>query len=268
MKLNKLMAGLLLSGIALSGATTALAAEETTEGTVKFNSELATESYIILPGTFDERIQPEGGASATSGAMRINYVPDFNFGELGITSVNASYAADMGTYFTYNEDGTVSTTKKNIPQFAQVADASGNNAGGFTLKATATTFKEDVAVGGHELANTRIQFYSQTLKNNVDDKNGATTDRVSGLEAAATPLSTGAMTELNPTSDITILKTAAAGKTNGSTSSVVFADAYDHEAAIADGTKNEGVKLFVPGGESPRNAVYKSTITWTLSDEF
>lgn len=247
----------------------------TTNGTVLFTENDGVDG-LIKPGTENTTIKLEEGAS-TKGSLRLTNVPHFRFGSVKVSAQAQNYPSLLTSYQTTTTDAdgvvTPSGTDVKIPQFVQVADERGKN-GIFKVTATATNFteqgvaEEDTA---DVLENTRIQFYSQKLTNNVLDKTSGSdiTTILSGIQNKS--LTTTAMAELNST-PLTVLSTTTKGA-NASISSVVFDGSYDKDkdySTIKDDVENkenDQVKLHVPTGESPKsNVTYSSTITWSLTD--
>ncbi|WP_429948768.1 hypothetical protein IGJ55_002748 [Enterococcus sp. AZ170] len=287
------LALLAIGGTTIFGGQAAHAVEATvnedvtTEGDVKFTPNTDGTGGLIKPGTVDDTIKVADGA-ASKGALRITNVPSFRFGTVSVSAQATSYPSLLTTYQTTStdKDGIVTegTKKVKIPQFVQVADERGEAEGVFKVTAKATKFTEqDVAEGkiADVLENTRIQFYGQTLRNNVLDK-----DAVNKVDADATEILAGMnvdpaaeagkpIGELNDTTALPILSTKVAGGANGSISSIVFDGSYTTDKEydkLTDGkgnplTTNDQVKLSVPAGESPKsNVTYKSTITWNLTN--
>lgn len=266
---------LMIGGAAIIAGQPAQATEvgnPTTNGTVLFTPNDGT-GGLIKPGTIDTTIKLEEGAS-TNGSLRLTNVPYFRFGSVKVSAQEQNYPSLLTSYQTTTTDAdgvvTPSGTDVKIPQFVQVADERGKN-GQFTVTATATNFTEkDVAEGetADVLENTRIQFYSQKLTNNILDKTEGSdiTTILSGIQNKS--LATTAMAELNATTPLTVLSTTTKGA-NASISSVVFDGSYTSDKiydAVTDGI-NDQVKLYVPSGESPKsNVTYKSTISWNLTD--
>lgn len=288
------LALLAIGGTTIFGGQAAHAVEAkvnedvTTEGEVKFTPNTDGTGGLIKPGTENHTIQVADGAAST-GSLRITNVPSFRFGTVSVSAQATSYPSLLTTYQTTStdpEDGTVKvdTKKVKIPQFVQVADERGEAEGVFKVTAKATKFTEQNVAEGETpdvLENTRIQFYSQVLRNNVLDK-----DAVNHVDADATTILSGMnvdpaaeagkpIGELNDTTALPILSTKVAGGANGSISSIVFDGSYTTDKdydKLTDGkgnplTTNDQVKLSVPAGESPKsNVTYKSTITWNLTD--
>lgn len=262
MKLNKIVAGLLLSGIVLSAATSAQAAVDSkaSEGSVKFSTEPLVDYEIIKPGTYEDLITPQDGVNGTKGAIQMNWVPNFRFGEVGTSTITQKYNSLLATH-----DAGTTTGVKN-PQFVQVADARGVD-GKFRVTVSASKF----ASASHTLENTRIQFMDAGKVNtNQLDRDGVDSDASTWLSGVADGGLTGGVRNEIPTEGgaITVLQSGA-GYKSGTISSVVFDSEYTSVKDYSAATENAKVKLSVPGGDSPQAGVeYKANLTWTLEDTF
>lgn len=270
----KKQAALLLAGVAIAALAPIQASAESTTADVTFTDGDAASTVFVKPGTGDDLIDPDDGTGATTGALRINWVPNIKFGEVAISVATTNHPSLITTYDDLGEaSGAVTTTGNKIPQFVQISDTRGTVGGdGYTLKATASIFNE---TGGHTLDNTRIQFYSYRVTNSTMDKaatGGKDEDiaasSISGIAASSTPLATGAVNQLEPTQDIVILKTATKGDTDSSVTSLVFDQTYRSDKDYSSATTNDQIKLHVPMGESAKKVNYTSTLTWTLAQEY
>lgn len=271
---------LLTLGGALMVGQAAHAEDPTTNGTVQFSANSNGTGGLIKPGTpgkDEDKINvSENEGASSSGSLRLTNVPYFKFGKVIVSSTSTSYPSLLSTYqkMTKGEDGTLTPDGKDvkIPQFVQVVDERGDKTGVFKVTAKATNFTEQNVADGKTadvLENTRIQFYSQALTNNTLPEGTDISTMIEGLPTST--LSTKAIAELSPTTDLQILKTASAGSANASVSSVVFDSSYaadkDDVYNTAKDSQNPAVKLYVPAGESPKSdVVYSSTITWMLSN--
>ncbi|MTD41895.1 WxL domain-containing protein [Erwinia sp. CPCC 100877] len=220
----------------------------------------------IKPGT-DEKIEVDGGNTEPIkvGSIQLIHIPDFDFGT-NETSVNSQEYAALNEKYK-NKGG---ADKYAIPHFVQVGDVSGIQ--GTKWKVTVeqdALFKADE----HSLRGTRINIYNQTLTNNVHSTNVA--DVVTGLSIPSSSSIQIPVKGVETTGAIPVL-TAKASKTdetttNGTISSVVFADNYDAAnfgaAGPAVNSKNEDVRLSVPQSDGVQTKNYSAKLTWSLTVE-
>lgn len=255
MKLSKKLVTLSLTGgLLLASAPAAFATDTTTDGTINFKESTNLKGDTIKPETDpDEVIIPESG-SYTEGLLRIQHVPDFNFGEREIAVGLKTYNPLMKTYKSADP---LDTDTYAIPHFIQVTDIRGVNSG-WNLDVSASVFK---ASTGETLPNATITLGQKKLSNNV---HGNIADKVNVFKNNATlviPTAENATEQVLATKDNTIATT-----TNGTQTSLVLNDTYN-AATVYDATKeNEGVTFTKTSKDLPvKTVVYKSTITWNLT---
>lgn len=261
-------AGMFLMPVGVSAA-------ETTADVTFIDGE-SQPTVFVKPGTSENIISPNDGVKGTTGALRINWVPNIRFGSAAINVASTSYSSLITTYDDLDDagSGTVNAANQHIPQFVQVSDTRGTtNGDGYTLKATASVFTE--AGGSHKLNNTRIQFYSCRVTNSSLDKaaSGGADAAIANTVIAGIPTETiapvtGAINQLTPSQEVQIVRTVQRGITDASATSVVFDGSYTSNKDYSTAAYNDQVKLFVPSGEGVKKTTYQSTLTWTLSQEF
>ncbi|MBP1039420.1 WxL domain-containing protein [Vagococcus sp. BWB3-3] len=210
-----------------------------------------------LDGSKEEVIDLDGKGTAGTGPLRIQFVPNFEFGtKAGFTSDAQVQNVQVIDYKL--ADG--SASGKKIAPFVQVTNNTGNTAIRWTLSAKATTFQESDASGnpvsgGHILTGAHISLDGSTL----------TTTKGTTANAGALAAGQVAGTAI-PTDGSTVVVLRSTGDTNGKQVSNVFHNGYSEAGTYATGD-TAGVKFVKPAGESARASVnYKSTITWTLTD--
>lgn len=237
-----------------------------TDGTIKFTDSLTPETGTIvkpnendLTGSKEEPITLPGKGSNGSGSLRIQFVPNFAFGEkAGFTSDAQEQNVKVIEYS--NAAGVA--TGKYIPPFVQVTNNTGDANVKWKLNAKATKFVQvdaaGVAVpGGHELTGAHISLNGSSLTTTKGDTAGA--GLLADKQAAA-------VIPFDGTSSVTVL--SSKGDTNGKQISNVFHDNYVENGTYATGD-SAGVKFIKPSGVSARKDVnYKSIITWTLEDSY
>ena len=271
------LAALVGLSLATPLAVSAAEADTTTSGEAGFS--IDTDNIpVVKPGT-DEDIKPDKPLpnQPVVEGVKLTYAPDFNFGTNAIT-----LASGTQEYAVYNDLYTYTATptqKIEIPQFVQVADASGK----LGTKWEVTLQQEDsFKVGGNgasagtALSGSRIRLYGQTVTNNLrtpaDVIQGLTINATKGYSEVPVKTATGE----NP---ISVLKSTAVApatvlnSTNGSKSSVVFAKDYDEAdyktpstaTSVATRQKNDDVKLAVPQSDTVLAENYSATLNWTLT---
>ena len=266
-----------LVGLSLATPLAVSAVETTTSGEAGFNTD--TDNIpVVKPGT-DEDIKPDKPLpnQPVVDGVKLTYAPDFNFGTNAITLASGTQEyAVHNDLFAYTA---TPTQKVEIPQFVQVADASGK----LGTKWDVTLQQLDAfkvsgtgASAGTALSGSRIRLYGQTVTNNLrtpaDVIQGLTIDTTKGYSEVPVKTATGE----NP---ISVLKSTAvapitvANSTNGSKSSIVFAKDYDEAdyktpstaTSIVTRKKNEAVKLAVPQSDTVLAENYSATLNWTLT---
>lgn len=203
---------------------------------------------------------PDGGIDGgfSSGPLRIEFVPNFHFGELEHTTNTQEYPAIWPVQV--DADG----NQTNTAHFAQVTDETGNATQKWQLEVSQTT---PFTNGASVLENTRIKLYAGSIYNS-NSANAAATD-----ELLTMPTIDGAAGEAIPmTADgsVKLLQVKEGKGTNGSQSSFVFADktVYNETDKSVTTEKNEQLKLMVPKGDNTVNGTYEATFTWTLNDTY
>lgn len=241
--------------VALSGGATAFAAPTPvlnnildTKGMIEFTADDEETGNLVKPdekGDPEEVIQIPGGNSG-KGALRIQFVPDLNFGtKAGITSdVQTKFAE----YLPYKDkDG--NDTGKNVPPFVQVTNNTGDSTTPWSLKVRATEFKgiDD----NHVLTGAQMTLEGSTL----------TMTKKDSIEAGKIAKGQTAGIAIPTTGGVEVL--ASTGDTNGTQISNVFEDGYQKATDYPEG-EGTGVKFTKPTGIAAHTELYESTITWTL----
>lgn len=266
MKQAKFLVSLTICGVVLAGgyatfAQTTVGEGENplTQGSVKFKDSTDIEGETIKPEVPGEVITPETG-SGNKGLLRIQHVPDFNFGvhAYEMTEQVFNPANELYTKKVENDP----SSKHAIPQFIQITDARGVQAG-WKLDVNATVFEAE-GKANLTLPTTKIVFEGQKLSN---DKLADIADRVTAFDTAGLELGTD---------NKTLMETVTDKTTQGSITSLVLNNTYspgtvyplpgsDAEAWTPE-MLNTGVKLVKGSSDTPQvGEVYKSIITWTLA---
>lgn len=223
----------------------------TTEVGIIFSG--GTANRPIKPGTDSEISLPAG--SSTQGELRIEHVPNFNFGKQ-----TSNGAAEVNYQALYSDYQTEDNKTFKIPSFVQVTDVRDNS----TSSSWSLQVKQEELLtnGSHQLKNTRIYIHEQTLTNNQ-----ATVSKLEGLvglnsQPKRVPVGSqeGSLQILRATESVA-----------GSTSSLVFKDNYQENqygegSSLTDQSTNTGIQLHVPGSDKPLPGAYSATLIWNLSN--
>lgn len=252
---------LFLNGMLASAVVTDT---HSTIGKVNFSENSMGE--VVRPGT-ETPVTPVGG-SRGSGPLRLEWVPDFDFGDLNIKATG-QVAPVKWMKYKPNTANAVGDPAYNTPHFIQVTDERGLNNGKWIVKVSATKFKTGVSDPiQHTLNATAIELGGKTVTNNTMTPaqigENFTVPTITGLSRI--PIST------NSASPTVLVQTAVGKVSSASKTSFVFQNNYVETAySVASpqiGTGYDGAVLKIPSSDSPKKANYTSTITWTLEDTF
>lgn len=248
-----------------------------TDGTVGFNPDGNYDDMpVVKPGT-DEEIKPENpiNTKPVANDVVLSYAPNFNFGtnnKISLSSGSTEYQSRNNTFQKEND-----TTKDyEIPQFVQVADASGQNHRNWSVTVQqADLFKEP---DNSKLTNSRIRIKGQTVTNNLITT--SVTDAIVGVNIPQTdpkyaqiPVNGaegGTLEVLKSTGDTT----KPAASTNGTKSSIIFKNGYvesdyNTETAAKEDINKRGVNadvvLSVPQSDKVLKKTYTAKLTWTIA---
>lgn len=260
------LSGIALAGVlALAGGVHASAANvgtTTTKGFVEFNADSSGGGGGTTdPGdkgngdggseTPVDPGNPGGGdGGSTTGALRLAYVPDFDFGSHTISYSNSgnTYYAKYQTVTEQDSTGANTTVTHQRPSFFVVRDLRGGTQGwnvtvSNNQKLTNTTNSADQLNATFSIQN---MFVTNT----------------EGFETTALTLAnvgTSAYTDL--TSSATTLVSSPAGSGAGSYNVLLGTYANKND----DGT-NPGVKLFIPKNQVISTGKYETTLNWSIND--
>lgn len=235
-----------------------------TEGSINWKAPTGPGEVIKPELPPEVTIDPEGGNS-TSGSLRIQHVPDFNFGDQEIKTGIQTFDAKFEAYKFTGElpSGATTTDTYYMPHFVQITDERGDNSG-WHLTVSATKF----ANGTEVLDNATITLNGQArLSNSVHDnteiaKRVATYTGIAGTDSLVIPT--------NPTNASRVMETKTNTKestTNGTQTSLVLSKDYDKDDLTGTAeTLNPGVTFNKTNKDVAVLGTYKSTITWTLTD--
>lgn len=231
---------LLLTGFAFS-ISRVLAEETPTPDGASMTSE-GTISYVtdnssvdpLDPLDPDKPItpsDPDNHEDPTSGPLSIDYVSNIRFGEQKTTGTDMTYYAQLDDVV--YEDG----TKVSRPNFVQVTDKRGSNAGWHLTVAQNGQFKS----GEDELAGAVLTLDHGSLSTAND-----------GVEPTASQA-----IALNPEGEASDVMVAQQDQGTGT-----WMDRF----GVDESEGNTSISLAVPGKTKKVQGEYKTTLTWTLTD--
>lgn len=265
MKKLTALIGLSLCAAFLLGTDTVFAAEAdsvTTDGTIKFTPDTDPENKgdIHKPNEGEgdpEIIELPGEGAQGKGNLRIQFVPNFNFGTH--EKIEAGAVTETVNLLKYNNKG--ETAKNDIAPFVQVSDERGKTgaAANWQLSVKASPFTANLGSGKTDiLTNCEIRLNQSTLT--MDYKDSSEAEKlVDGQNPAASSI------KADGTQTIEVLKTKPDQSTNGYQISNVFDDSYIKNKTYSE-EKIAGVQFYKPAGQAPLDNVdYKSILTWTLT---
>ncbi|MHC5319386.1 WxL domain-containing protein [Listeria kieliensis] len=238
MKTGKGFSLLIVLGITIFlGAPTTYAAvsDNTSDSSVQFTADVDGTTPPVNPTNPGEDVTPTDPVTPTTGALRIDFASRISFGKQKI------FGKDMAYHPPFSEvKRTSDGTTLYVPQFVQVTDNTGLNAG-WNLEVSGTPF---TTTSGAELTGAALTLSGTTLRSKLDSKYTPSTI-VPSLTVGSSPQ---------------LLVAAAAGEGMS-----VWTAAFGDSAGSA-GAQNTKITLHVPA-ETVKLAdeTYTSTLTWTLS---
>ncbi|WP_088815495.1 MULTISPECIES: WxL domain-containing protein [Listeria] len=209
--------------------TEAFAADVTSKGDITFTQN-TDPGKPEVPGTGEE-IDP-GTPAPTPGPLSINYVSNIHFADQMISGNNEVYYANLDKVTL-----SASSTEVEVPNFVQVSDNRGSNAGWHLTVEQVGQFKN----GASTLTGAKLSFQNATMQSS---------------KATATNTPTAYSFELDPAGTASDVVDAAANKGMG-TWSTSFGDAT---------TAAQSISLSVPGDTAKIVGKYEAELKWTLTD--
>lgn len=235
---------LILGGVLTPMATMAeTGGEYTSNGIVEFkpNDEITNPTdptdpeKPVLP---TDPTDPDGPNPGTPGPLSIDYASSLDFGVQKITSKNETYFAAAQKYQGYDDEGNLLENISEGPNYVQVTDNRGTEAG-WSLKVNQEgQFTSD---SGKELVGAVITF-----------KNG----NVATASDSGKPVGEETIT-LNADGSQSMAMAASEG--NG-------AGTYLLDWGTDATTAKESIELSVPGSTTKYAEKYSTKLTWTLTD--
>jgi hypothetical protein len=239
MKKSIIIASLLVSTLVL-GAQNAFAENKSdakTEGTIAVQKPSTEDESVtdpVDPTDPDNPLTPDNPHPGTPGLITIDQAPDLDFGTIKLGTAQTVYAAlQTGT------DSTGAT--KEVPNYVQVTDKSGNYAG-WELSVKRTEFTS----GENNLAGSTMTFKNASMVTTTNNTN----------PAPATIVGQGDTGVKIPAETKTVLANAAATQGIGTW-------IYKMGADVTEGKKS--VELDIPLAQYVEGN-YVSNLTWTVTD--
>lgn len=260
-----ILSSVAVCGIALlAGGVSANAAEvgrTTTDGFVEFSSDDTGGGGTTEPGDpgngedgSETEVDPgdpgDNGGGSTSGALRLVYVPNFDFGshEISYSAAGNTYYAAYQTVEEIDDAGVGTGVFHTRPSFFVVRDVRGGTAG-WTVSLS-NDGKLTNAADTNDVLDVQFSFQNMFLNNTE----GFSTDAMSVRN-------TGTSEYTTLSSAATTMVTAPSGSGAGTYSVLLGTQAN----ANADGT-NPSVKLFIPANQVISTGKYETTLNWAIND--
>ncbi|MHC5372371.1 WxL domain-containing protein [Enterococcus sp. LJL120] len=263
---KKVLGGLaVVSLLTLAGgvnASAAAAGSTTTNGFVEFNADTSgggggtTEPGDPGDGDGGSEVpvdpgNPGGGdGGSTTGALRLAYVPDFDFGShtISYSSAGNTYYAKYQTVTEQDASGANTTVTHTRPSFFVVRDLRGGTQGW------------NVTVSNNQKLTNATNSADQ-LNVVFSIQNMFVTNTEGFSTSAITLANTGTSAYTDLTSSATTLVSAPSGSGAGSYN--VLLGSYANKNT--DET-NPGVKLFIPANQVISSGKYETTLNWAIND--
>ena len=240
---------LLISTLSANAAEYPVTAKSSADLFIKADDSGEGEGPIVDPGGDGEIEVPDPGEDGDGGIvnpgqktpLRISLLTAFNFGEITMSGNTKEYNALL-PQVTLKPSG----TKADRPNFVQVTDNRGSNAG-WNLTAK---ISDQFTNGTSTLTGSTITL----------DNGWATPQEAELAQYAPTVSKPVVLSE----EDSQLIATAA--KDNGMGTWNIFYGALDGIGQASNGDAKESVTLEVPGKVKKTEGAYKAKVEWTLAD--
>ncbi|EPI02332.1 hypothetical protein D920_00381, partial [Enterococcus faecalis 13-SD-W-01] len=204
------------------------ATKATTEGSVTIEAPDPTQPEVVDPEDPEKPIEPPTPPNPNPGDLKINFVADFDFGDIEHTNLAINQNANMINVRVNGQ------TEKRVP-FISIEDNRGTNRQGWELRASQP--KQFVNTDGKELDGAEISIQNMRYANTVN--------------APQIPNST---VVLNSSEQVI---TAADASEGSGTWSLALG------SPTGDGTP-DGVQLHIPANTIKSDKTYTTSIVWEL----
>ncbi|WP_314062839.1 WxL domain-containing protein [uncultured Vagococcus sp.] len=194
----------------------------------------------VYPGEEDNVVRPNG-------PLVIDYISRYHFGEVPMSGNNAIYNANLDTL-----KDTPTSTPFEVPNFIQVTDNRGTNAGwslGVRMSQEFTTAK------GVTLDNTSLTFKNTEMFKRSSNESAAPSVFSADKKVTISLANTG-------------FTTIGAAKGTGNEGVGSWAVTHGHVVGDTAANAAESVQLFVPGKSTKvKGEAYTAKVEWLLTDE-
>lgn len=262
MKKTEILFSLAVCSVVLGATSTAFAADVVlpTEGSIQWV--VPTGPGEVIKPELPEIIIKPGEGGSTSGPLKLQHVPDFDFGKQELKTGEQTFNPLLSSY-TFTGDvvqpGGNKTDTYYIPHFIQVTDERGLK-NGWDLKVSATKFTN----GSDVLDNATITLHGTDKLSNSVHSDTEIKNRVTTFGANDLVIST------DPNAPVLVMGTkdnTSATTTNGTKTSLVLDKTYNKDKLDYKATDvNKGVTFTKTKNDIAILGTYKSTINWTLTD--
>lgn len=255
MKKSKLVATLALSTVALSIAANTVQADEAnsyeSNGAVQFiPNEGKTDPVDPINPDPDQPVnpvdptKPDGPDDGTNGPLSIDYASSFDFGVNRISNKDENYFARAQKY----------TNNADTPNFIQVSDNRGTNAGWILKVKQVAQFESATETLNHTLTGAKISLSSPKVSSNAENvASPVAKDNLSLIPGAETIVTSAE-------------KNAGAGTWSTYWGSVEQVDEVNQAGETNKVNVTKDINLSVPGS-TPKDAVkYQTKLVWTITE--
>lgn len=234
---------IMVASLSATGLSAFAADNDTTsDAKVMFKADDGGTTNPTDPTDPGKPVDPTDPVNPTTGALRIDFASQINFGEQTISGAAKDYYALYTELQPLDEAGQASGAKKYVPHYVQVTDNRGSNAG-WNLTVSGTTFKNST---GEVLTGAALTLSDATLSSEMADTLKPST---------VTPEVTVGTTPAE-------LVSAEADKGMGT-----WVDSFGTTPGMSSTDTNKSVKIHVPAeAKKIAGETYTSTLTWTIND--
>ena len=260
MNLNKKrQAGLFIIPMLFSYTVPAFAAEVTTDGKVEFEYS-SDDPKVVDPDKNDPTIVIPEVPKGTSGQLRINQFPTLEFGKVILDGSKIDKNARYTKLTNYEADGTTIKDENYVPNFLQVNDTRGETFG-WSVSLSASSLKRyDMngdAVANSEVENAKIIFNTPRIISN----SGVTL--IDRYPVAKDHFELN-LSDENSTQEI-VFNTDENTKIPKRGYGIWSVNYGDEVPNATSETAPDNIKLEIPASSSKSEGIYKTLLTWTIT---